>query len=252
MWNLSYGYHQPQKIKHHEPSVQSENLSKPCKIMKKISVHELVCMNDFESGGQLRIELAYASPGNILFSEAIYRPEARLWLYKDLADIVQRAAALSVKNHGLRLVLYDGLRTVEAQERMLKTQRVRDNPQWLEEPRLLSPPGAGGHPRGMAIDVSLETMDGALLDMGTPFDFLAADQHPDHNPAHRKYTGHANAIYENRKILDDCMLQAAQDCGQELLPLPQEWWDFRFHAIDYQAFAPLHDRDLPDFMRLCD
>ena len=40
------------------------------------------------------------------------------------------------------------------QTAMGKTQIVKDNPDWLEEPnRMVSPPGNGAHPRGMAIDV---------------------------------------------------------------------------------------------------
>ena len=164
---------------------------------------------------------------------------------------VRVSAAELAAGQDLRLVVYDGLRTVDAQARMLETRRVQDNPQWLEAPRLLSPPGSGAHPRGMAVDCSLETLGGALLDMGCAFDFLAADPSPAVNPAHRDYAGHSADVVRNRGILDGVMGDAAARCGVEMLGLPQEWWDFRVPRAVYEAYAPLSDADLPPKMRMC-
>ena len=210
--------------------------------MEKINPQELLCMNDYEDESNIRIELAYARDDNLLFGERIYREDARLWLHNDLARIVLESAKI-LKNQKLRLVLYDGLRTTTAQEKMLGTQAVKDNPQWLEEPRLLSPPGAGAHPRGMAIDCSLETLDGQLLDMGTAFDDLSPK-------AHREDADVSDRAKENRQILQNTMLSAAEDLNIELLALPQEWWDFRLPPEVYERFAPLSDEDLPQNMRM--
>ncbi|MCC7305092.1 MAG: D-Ala-D-Ala dipeptidase [Alphaproteobacteria bacterium] len=217
--------------------------------MKTIDPASLVDMNACAAEYPFKVDLAYAKPGNLLFGEAIYRPDARLWLYKDLADIVCRAAQTCFKESGCLFVLYDGLRTVEAQALMLKTKRVRENPQWLEEPRLLSPPGAGGHPRAMAIDIGLEK-EGRLVDMGTPFDFLAADPSPAANPAHRAHPGLSEEIIKNRAILTGAMMKAAEEMNTALLPLPQEWWDFRLPPTIYDTYAPLSDADLPPEMRM--
>ncbi len=220
------------------------------KAQKHISHSDLISMDDFTTSHPLRIALAYAydRPPNIFGK--IYHDHAKLWLYKDLAHIVCQAARHVHRRYGLSLVLYDGLRTMEAQAKMQASPIVQKNPHWLEEPgRLLSPPGAGAHPRGMAIDLSLER-DGKLLDMGTVFDHLAEDSGPDHNPAHRAYKGHSDAVYQNRSILDEAMMGAARDLGHDLLPLPQEWWDYRLPAEIYRAFAPLRDADLPDGIRM--
>lgn len=205
---------------------------------------------DALAGPALRVECAYAREDNLLFGERIYRKNARVFLHEILARVVAGAAALAEKS-GHRLVLYDGLRTVEAQEKMLRTRRVRENPQWLEEPRLLSPPGAGAHPRGMAIDLGLETAGGDMLDMGTPFDFLAADPAPEHNPAHRLHPALPAGPARNRALLDSFMLSAARALDTPLHPLPQEWWDYRLPAEIWQESPPLHDHDLPPEMRLC-
>lgn len=219
-------------------------------MMKILSHQDFVNMNDAQSAHPLRVDLAYARGDNLLFGEPIYRPDAQLWLHKDLAAIVISAANRIHNQYGWRFVVYDGLRTTTAQAKMLKTQRVIDNPQWLQEPRLLSPPGAGGHPRGMAVDVTLEDDIGNLLDMGTPFDFLADDPGPEKNPAHRSHPNLTDAVRRNRDILTRAMMRAADDLGYELLPLPQEWWDFRFPASVYEQFAPLSDDDLPEDMRM--
>lgn len=219
------------------------------KTLQKISPQDLVQIED--QADALRVEVAYARDDNLLFGERIYRYDAKLWLYKDLAQIVLRAAKI-FQDQDLRLILYDGLRTSDAQERILKTQAVRDNPHWLEEPRLLSPPGAGAHPRGMAIDCSLESGDGQLLNMGTEFDFLAEDSSPETNPAHRNHPNLSKEVIANRKILDKGIVQAADEAGITLLALPQEWWDFRLPPEVYELYEAISDADLPHDMRMTD
>ena len=155
------------------------------------------------------------------------------------------------ENNGFYLRLYDGLRTVEAQAKMGVSEIVKANPHWLEEPRLLSPAGAGAHPRGMAIDVTLEYADGTLPDMGTEFDYLAQDSSAAHNPAHRDYQDVSTAVRENRQILTDAFMDAARLLALPLVPLPQEWWDFRFSDEYYGGFAPISAAQLPDDWKMC-
>jgi len=216
-----------------------------------IPAEDLICLNAKAHLFPFRIDLAYAGDDNALFGERIYRKDAQLWLHKDLAAVVMKASGIAAARKS-RLVLFDGLRTCDAQGRMLETKAVRENPHWLEEPRLLSPPGAGAHPRGMAIDCTLETLDGALLDMGTAFDFLSDDPSPARNPAHRDHSRLSDEVRRNRALLDYCMFEAAKECGVEVIGLPQEWWDFRLPAEIYGAYAPLSDADLPTDMRMMD
>ena len=216
--------------------------------LKMIDPADLIPADLFAAEGLWEIDLAYARDDNLLLAQAVYRPDARLWLHRDLMEVVMLAAH-RLRADGYTMVIYDGLRTVETQQAMLETKRVRDNPHWLEEPRLLSPPGTGGHPRGMAVDVSLKK-DGGLLDMGTPFDFLAESPHPQDNPAHRDHPHLLAAIRDNRAVLDQAMMDAAKTLGTPLLPLPQEWWDFRLPHEVYEQYAPLSDADLPAQMQM--
>ena len=210
------------------------NMTKKVKSLKSIPPADLIAMDAFTGDYPIRIDLAYASDDNFLLGQAVYKPEAKLWLHKDLAHVVLNASKICEALHGYHMVLYDGLRTADAQTLMLQSERVQANPEWLEEPRLLSPPGCGAHPRGMAIDVSLCTVDGVLLDMGTPFDFLAQNSSAQHNPAHRHYVGLQDDHAQNRRVLDHAMSEGARHSNIDLVPLPQEWWDFRLPKILYE------------------
>lgn len=219
--------------------------------LRVIRPEDLLPLDDYLSSHPLRIDIVYAQedhPHN-MFGRAIYREDARMWCHKELVPIILRAADVCHKKSGYYFELKDCLRTVEAQALMRDTDIVRANPQWLEEPnRLLSPPGRGGHPRGMAIDIILLTKDGDVVDMGTPFDYFTKDRSI--NPAARSYREFSAEVLENRQLLEDCMMQAAAEAGRELLPLPQEWWDFRFPYAYSNMYAPIQDADLPENMRM--
>ncbi len=219
--------------------------------IKKISPDDLVCMDAYDNTYPYRIELAYARDDNLLLGERIYRKDAKLWLHETLANIVFKASEICFTRYQLRFVLYDGLRTCDAQEAMMHTQNVKKNPQWLEPPRLLSPPGSGAHPRAMAIDIGLETLNGEIIDMGCPFDYLAESPHPDENPAHRLYK-HPPQIMHNRDKLNKPMVESSKALNTPLVLLSQEWWDFRLPADIYNQYAPLSESDLPEQTRLLD
>lgn len=216
-----------------------------------IPATDLIAMDTVANTAPLRIDLVYAQPRHPenIFGLALYRPDARLWLHRDFAEIVIRAAGMCFAESGYVFVLKDGLRTVEAQALMQETDIVKANPHWTQEPnRLLSPPGKGGHPRGMAIDIVLETQDGVLVEMGTRFDHLTKD--PAMNPAKRGFEDISDEAKRNRQFLEDCMVKAAQALNRPMLPLPSEWWDFRFPGSYSEKYAPLSDRDLPEDMRM--
>lgn len=214
--------------------------------MKKIAPHDLIAMDEFAGDIPLRIDLVYAKPQHPdnIFKSAIYHAGARLWLHRSLAAITMLAARNCYETSGFVFVLKDGLRTTDAQTAMQQTDIVKANPHWCKDGpnRLLSPPGKGGHPRGMAIDIVLETQDGQEIDMGTPFDYLTPD--PANNPAHRDFTDLPEQALKNRGVLEYAMISAAQSLGHELLPLPSEWWDFRFPREIYDQYEPLSDNDL--------
>jgi D-alanyl-D-alanine dipeptidase len=222
-----------------------------------ISADDLVALDDYTAQHPLKIDVVYAKPAHPdnMFKCAIYRPDAKMWAHKELLPIILGAADSCFKKTGWIFEIKDCLRTYEAQALMRETDIVKRNPQWLEEPgRLLSPPGAGGHPRGMAVDIILVDKNGEEIDMGTRFDYLTEDR--SNNPAARNYTQFGDdparnmRILYHRRVLEEAMVDAAKEVGRELLPLPQEWWDFRFPKSYSETFAPIRDADLPKHMRM--
>ncbi len=234
-------------------------MTEPLKELKPVRAQDLVALDEFTATHPVKIDLVYANPAHPdnMFREEIYRRGARMWAHREFAPVILAAAELCFQKTGWIFELKDCLRTFEAQALMRETAIVKAHPQWLEEPgRLLSPPGAGGHPRGMAVDIVLVDGNGEEIDMGTRFDFLTEDRA--NNPAARNYTkfcgdeAQNQRILYHRRVLEEAMTDAAKSLGHALLPLPQEWWDFRFPYAYTNSFAPVRDADRPEDMRMTD
>lgn len=210
----------------------------------KIKPEQLVPLDIFQKSEPIQIDVVYknAHHKDNIFGK-IYHDQARLWVFYDLALITLKAARILKKRYDLNLLIYDSLRTVDSQKAMQETPIVKRHPEWMIEPRMLALPGAGGHPRGMAIDLTLINNKGDLIDMGTPFDGMEKS-------SWRNYTGFSQQILNNRKILEDAMMEAASHFNLPLLPIPQEWWDFRFPPDTYNQYEPLSDAALPPQMRM--
>lgn len=216
--------------------------------MQKLNPNDFIEITPNSASVPLKVDLVYTQadhPDNI-FKTAIYKPDARLWCHPDLFSITMRAAEICFQTSGYYFEIKDCLRPVEAQEKMNTTPVVQANPHWVGE--MLAYAGQGGHPRGMAIDIILIDEHGDAVDMGTSFDYFSED--PDNNPSARNHIDFPDIVLQNRAYLENAMLQAAREKGFDLLPLPQEWWDFRFYTEYTNRFAPLYDRNLPDHMKL--
>lgn len=170
-----------------------------------------------------------------------------MWAHKDIAATTLLAANICHDQFGWRLKINDCLRTVEAQEGMA---------QYNYDPALVSTPGSGAHPRAMAIDIEPIDKNGNRVPMGTAFDYFAEDIND--NPAARDYTkfrGSTAQVFEiwtNRQRLEFAMRYAATSLGHEILPLPQEFWDFREIEEKWGLYEPLKESDLLPCQRLID
>jgi len=226
--------------------------------LRIIKPEDLVFIDEFAGMHPIKVDLVYsqAEHKDNIFIPTLYKADARMLMHKELLPIVLDAAEHCFKERKLLLELKDCLRPLEAQEAMYVTDIVKANPHWVEEgPRkMLSSPGRGGHPRGMAVDIILIDENGDEIDMGTSFDYLGEDL--ENNPAARNYTkfsddqSYNEMILDNRKFLTDAMLQAGKKFGREVWPLSNEWWDFRFLSDYTELFAPISDKDLPPEMRM--
>ena len=224
--------------------------------MTPIPHTDLVIMNDLCGREPLAVDLVYAHadhPENI-FGVALYRPDAPCLLHTRLAAVVVLAARDIRARYGWTLVIKDGLRTTDAQAAVFDTAAVKAHPEWVTGPdKMFADVGQGGHPRGMAVDVSVVDDSGEAVDFGTVFD--AMPEAPGINAGHRNHDSFDDPsrsvrVLANRQKLTQSMLDAACDAGEALWPLRQEWWDYRFIPTIYNGFAPIADADLPDALRL--
>ena len=207
----------------------------------------LIPLDLFLNNEPIKIDLAYQNadhPRNI-FKTKIYHQDARCWAYKELAAISILTARLVSKRYGWKLQIKDCLRTTDAQKAMEKTDIVKANPHWMEKPRLLAPPGAGAHPRAMAVDVCALYSDGSQVDMGTPFDWMEPSSARDYKNLHSDHL-------ENRHRLEHAFIQSAAYLKQDFIPYASEWWDFRYTQAFYSIFDALSDKDLPPQMQMTD
>jgi D-alanyl-D-alanine dipeptidase len=222
--------------------------------LQVIPPDDLIAFDDYTARYPIMVDLVYAKANHKdnMFKEAIYKPNAKMLGHRRLAQIVFEASLILNRRYHWTLAITDCLRPFEAQVKIQNTSICQQNPRWFQDPvRLFSPPGAGGHPRGLAVDLVPYDQAGFEIDMGTPFDFLPTDgADKDKNPSHREYVHMTTEVAENRARLTDAMMDAAKLCGERLRPLPQEWWDFRFFNEDYEIFAPIYDAQLPAHLQM--
>lgn len=123
------------------------------------------------------------------------------------------AKALKEVNHyfcelGYRILLYDCYRPVSAQKKMWAAY---PNPQYVANPYT----SGSIHNRGAAVDLSLVTLEGEPVDMGTDHDFFGVQAHID-------YTKLPKKVLENRKLLQKGMLLFGFET------IRTEWWHFNY------------------------
>jgi D-alanyl-D-alanine dipeptidase len=211
--------------------------------MEKLDIKDFVPVSAFK-GMNVEEDVVYANEGHSdNHFDDLYGDKAGVWMHKDIAAITLLAASCLKKSHGWTLKINDCLRSIEAQEKM--TTKGFD-------PSLVSLPGSGAHPRGMAIDIEPIDRDGNLVDMGTNFDFFTLNMND--NPAARNYANfgdfdRTSEIRENRSKLTDSFLWAANKLGRKINPLPQEWWDYRFPDSVVDKYEPMSEKDMPPYMR---
>lgn len=89
--------------------------------MKQLSSEDFLPLDLYFERFPIRIDLAYAHdrPPNI-FGQ-VYHMHARLWAYKPLGQTILEAASYIYDTHRLYIVVYDSLRTTDAQARMAET-----------------------------------------------------------------------------------------------------------------------------------
>ena len=164
----------------------------------------------------IHVSLMYARPDNfcgvVLYSdlrEAFLHPEAMKALQKAQAYLKQLRPDLSLK-------VYDAARPMHIQQRMWDEVKHTSKAIYVSNPAH----GGGMHNYGMAVDITLCTLKGDTLDMGTKIDYMGKAAHIDHEEALVSAHIISPEARRNRQFLRKVM------CYGGFIPLRTEWWHF--------------------------
>jgi len=170
-----------------------------------IVVHDTSFVDLLDYTNEISLDFRYADTNNFIHQK-VYDCVQCL-LRKEVVEGLVKANS-SLKERSLRLRLFDCYRPKSVQFKMWEI---------YPDARYVANPNKKGsiHNRGGAVDLTLETIDGEQLDMGTDFDHFGKEAHID-------YKELSDTVLSNRKILRDAMSQAG------FTPIRTEWWHFNF------------------------
>lgn len=150
-------------------------------------------------------EIRYATPNNFI-GETLYDC-AKCLLRPEVAEALLQANEY-FHSLGYRIRIYDCYRPLDVQKKM-----------WEKVPRATyvgNPYGNGSvHNRGAAIDMTIETLEGCHVEMGSEYDHLGPASHIDNY-------NHSEEVLANRKLLFEGMRKFG------FSPIRTEWWHFSF------------------------
>lgn len=151
-------------------------------------------------------DLRYATDNNFL-EEVVY-PCGECYTRVKTARALL-AANKDFMEQGFRIRFFDCYRPNSVQYKMWE---LVPNPQYVANPEKGSI-----HNKGGAVDITLETLEGEPLEMGTDFDFFGPKAHHDH-------TDLPDTVLENRKVLKETME------AHGFLSIRTEWWHYNLGA----------------------
>lgn len=174
--------------------------------------------SDFEDVSQIPgvyVDLRYASTDNFM-GEDLYQELRTAFLHKTAAKKLEKAALfLQKRKPGWKLLVFDGLRPREIQQRLWDKVKGTDKQAFVADPQKGSV-----HNYGFAVDLSLQDEQGKEVDMGTPFDSFEPLAQPKLEERFLREGKLAPAQVDHRRLLRDVMEKA----GFKQFTL--EWWHF--------------------------
>jgi D-alanyl-D-alanine dipeptidase len=144
------------------------------------------------------------------------------------AVVVRLLDAQEALPAGLRLLIFEGYRRLDAQRRIFDGYRAELAalyPDWtadrlhVETSKFVSPVEVAPHSTGGALDLTICTRDGVELDLGTPLD---ATPEASDNACFTAATNISTEARRNRRIMGDALR------GAGLVNYPTEWWHWSY------------------------
>ncbi len=170
-----------------------------------------VRLADFSDG--FSYDMRYATNNNFL-KEKVYDCAECYTRVKTAKVLI--AANKVFKKKGVRIKFFDCYRPNSVQYKMWK---IVPNPQYVANPKKGSI-----HNKGGAVDITLETLDGEELDMGTDFDFFG-------KKAYHDMTELPQEILDNRILLKETME------AHGFWSVRTEWWHYNYGKASNEKVA---------------
>lgn len=163
----------------------------------------LVNLEDLST--EFRYQIRYATPYNFI-GETLYDCPKCL-LRPEVAEALLQANQFFCEK-GYRIKIYDCYRPLDVQKKM-----------WEKVPRATyvgNPYGNGSvHNRGAAVDITLETLDGCYVEMGSDYDYFGREAHIDNYNFSEEILAHRALLFEGMRKFGFSTIRT-------------EWWHFSF------------------------
>tara|TARA_R110002051_G_scaffold324415_2_gene421532 strand:+ start:320 stop:1093 length:774 start_codon:yes stop_codon:yes gene_type:complete len=182
------------------PSMLKEKVT-PLKLLADTTFVRLADYSD-----DFMYDLRYATTNNFLKSKVYDCPECYTRV-KTAKALLQANNELMAK--GFKIKFYDCYRPNSVQYKMWA---IVPNPQYVA-----NPVKGSIHNKGGAVDITLATLDGKELDMGTDFDFFGKRAYHDNYDLPKE-------ILDNRKLLKETME------AHGFWSIRTEWWHYNLSA----------------------
>ena len=164
----------------------------------------------------IRVSLMYSRSNNFT-GEVLYTDLTKAYLHPLAAHaLVKAQAKLKELRPDLSLIIFDATRPMSVQQTMWDTVKNTSHRFYVSNPAN----GGGMHNYGMAVDITLCTLKGDTLDMGTKIDYMGMAAHIDHEDRLVSEKKISPKSRENRQLLRKVMRHGG------FIPLRTEWWHF--------------------------
>ena len=196
-------------------------------------MREYGMVNIKELDSKILVELKYSTEDNFVGRD-MYGDLEDAYLEKEFASRVVRAQQiLKRRNPNLTLLIYDAARPISTQRAMRKIVEGTELERFVADGKR-----GGRHNYGVAVDLTIASLDGTPLDMGAGFDdfteVASVKGTPDTNDPksrtieiYRSYAeGQVATGILSRSAADNRMLLIEVMYEAELYPYRREWWHY--------------------------
>lgn len=194
-----------------EVSREKKEVKKTFRTFENLSDSTFVRLADFSDG--FVFDMRYATDNNFL-EEQVYECAECYTRVKTVKALL--TANADFKKSGVKIKFYDCYRPNSVQYKMWE---IVPNPQYVANPKKGSI-----HNKGGAVDITLVTLEGKELDMGTDFDFFGKRAYHDNFDLPQE-------ILDNRKLLKETMEKHG------FWSTRTEWWHYNLQGAHKDPIA---------------